>query len=275
VLDQTFGDFELIVVDDGSTDDTKTVVFDFDDSRIKYVFQENKELSAARNKGAKESSGKYICYLDDDDEYLKQHLEILNNEIRKNKSLKIIYRTGLITRSNGTEKAGILWNGRLDRIKFIWDNFIGNTTFCFPIEVFSQYQFPEEFLLFEDKHFLVRALLAYELVQINAHTVIYNYNENSRSVTAYKKERLILNQIECINDLFTKAGGEIRSHLSNAAQNDKIATTYLQAAYQALRNNDLPYAKKYFMKAFSISKRPHFIKSYLAFSFRYLLKWLA
>lgn len=75
VLDQTFTDFELIVVDDGSTDNTKEVVSSFKDSRIKYIFQENCGVSAAQNTGIRASTGEYIAILGSDDKWFPENLE--------------------------------------------------------------------------------------------------------------------------------------------------------------------------------------------------------
>jgi glycosyltransferase involved in cell wall biosynthesis len=75
VLDQTFQDFEIVVVDDGSTDNTKDVVDSFQDPRIKYIYQENRGVAAARNTGISASIGEYIAFLDSDDVLLKNALE--------------------------------------------------------------------------------------------------------------------------------------------------------------------------------------------------------
>jgi len=77
VLKQEFEDFELIVVDDGSTDETRSVVQSFDDPRVQYhVHDTNKGGSAARNTGIEESTGKYVAFLDDDDEWLPEKLRL-------------------------------------------------------------------------------------------------------------------------------------------------------------------------------------------------------
>lgn len=74
VLSQTYTDFELIIVDDGSTDNTYEVVMSFTDSRIHYYYKENEERNFARNFGIEKACGKYVCFLDSDDYYLPQHL---------------------------------------------------------------------------------------------------------------------------------------------------------------------------------------------------------
>ncbi len=76
VLNQTFKNFELIVVDDGSQDNTKEVLESIDDLRVKIIFQENRGVSAARNKGIYESSGDIIALLDSDDEWLEDKLKV-------------------------------------------------------------------------------------------------------------------------------------------------------------------------------------------------------
>lgn len=76
VLEQTYEDFELIVVDDGSTDGTEEVVRSFDDPRIRYIrHAQNRGGAAARNTGIRAARGEYIAFQDSDDEWLPEKLE--------------------------------------------------------------------------------------------------------------------------------------------------------------------------------------------------------
>ena len=75
VLNQTYPCWELLVINDGSTDDTEREIKLFNDTRIKYFFQENKGVSAARNIGLANMRGNYFCFLDADDVMPPQSLE--------------------------------------------------------------------------------------------------------------------------------------------------------------------------------------------------------
>jgi glycosyltransferase involved in cell wall biosynthesis len=75
LLNQEFRDFEIIIVDDGSTDETEVVVSSFQDIRIKYFKQPNRGVTIARNLGASKAMGTFLVFLDSDDEVLKNWLE--------------------------------------------------------------------------------------------------------------------------------------------------------------------------------------------------------
>ena len=77
IQNQEYNDWELIIVDDGSTDDTKKLVAEFQrDTRIQYIYQENKRPPAARNNGMEHTTGKIITYVDSDDMPYPKYLSV-------------------------------------------------------------------------------------------------------------------------------------------------------------------------------------------------------
>ena len=85
VLDQSFRDFEIVVADDGSNDGSRAIVDEHvrREPRLRYVFQENKGAGDARNLGAAEARGRYLTFLDSDDEVLPCWLEVLERELNR------------------------------------------------------------------------------------------------------------------------------------------------------------------------------------------------
>lgn len=75
VLNQSHKNWELLVINDGSTDDTESIILGIDEPRIRYFKQENKGVSAARNVGLANMNGEHFCFLDADDILPKNSLE--------------------------------------------------------------------------------------------------------------------------------------------------------------------------------------------------------
>lgn len=91
VLNQTYKDLEVIVVDDGSTDNTEKVVREIEDKRLRYTkFSENQGASAARNKGIQEAKGDYIMVWDSDDILYENAIEKVVAIFEKNKEFSIV-----------------------------------------------------------------------------------------------------------------------------------------------------------------------------------------
>ena len=83
VVRQTYKSLEVIVVDDGSSDNTRSIVASLTDKRVRYFYQQNAGVSAARNTGANAANGKYLLFLDSDDKFTVGYLEKLSIEITK------------------------------------------------------------------------------------------------------------------------------------------------------------------------------------------------
>ena len=112
VLNQTYKDFEVIVVDDGSKDNSAAIVAQFTDTRIHLIRQENGGVSAARNRGIEEAQGKYVAFLDADDVWLTDHLESLVNLIRQYSQCRA-WSSNYVNNINGTD-----YNIILNKIPF-------------------------------------------------------------------------------------------------------------------------------------------------------------
>lgn len=98
IVNQSFDNFELICIDDGSTDDSLKILKEYErnDSRIKIISQKNKGAGAARNIGLKSSLGEYILFIDSDDYITDEFLKKAYNNITSNDSDMVIYKIGEI-----------------------------------------------------------------------------------------------------------------------------------------------------------------------------------
>lgn len=171
VLRQSHKDFELIVIDDHSEDETINVIDSFHDVRIKYALNKSKERSAARNTGIDLAIGEYICFLDDDDYYTENYLADFYAYLSEHNFPKdIILRTGFIrVYENGKQKKSAMYDEKKHKnaVRFAAYNMCGVWTTCIPKEMLVHDKFDVRFPPYEDTHLLLRLFKKYLLVQLN------------------------------------------------------------------------------------------------------------
>lgn len=104
IQSQTYEDCEIVVVDDGSTDDTEQVVKRFGDD-IRYIYQQNQGVSTARNLAFRKSTGEYVVFLDSDDYLLPNALGNLAHALDDSPTSDIVYSNGYIVDTDGVHQA--------------------------------------------------------------------------------------------------------------------------------------------------------------------------
>lgn len=100
VFAQTYRDFEVLVIDDGSTDDTEKVVCDCD-APVRYIRQENQGVARARNRGVAESRSRYVAFLDADDFWCSKKLELQLAKLARHEDCGVCYCDFLVVGSDG------------------------------------------------------------------------------------------------------------------------------------------------------------------------------
>lgn len=202
VLNQNFTNLELIIIDDGSTDKTKEILEEFktQDQRIKYIFQQNKERSEARNNGIVNAKGDYVCFIDSDDQFHENHLLFMYESIQKNKNKKAIYISGQSVLKNGKIK-----NLPIEKIdnsspNFFFTNTIITGRVAISSQILKQFKFNTNYRISEDTDLWVRISIKYpDIIQIKDHTLIYrvhDYNSvNPNKFNAYKERKITLKEI--------------------------------------------------------------------------------
>lgn len=251
VLAQNFTDWELVIVDDGSTDETRSIVAPYlGDARIRYHFQENKELNGARNTGIDLASGTYICFLDDDDYYLDNHLGVLADFIERNDAPKGLIRTGTYyKRGEKMEELPNFTKHHASPFEFIWKNPVNLLSIAIHRQVLHNQRFAEDFLLYEDVHFLFRAILDFPFFQISDYTVVYVNHDQARTLN-YRDEAKVANYFACMNHLFEHFGERLAAHISPKMRREAVSLQYLNFANAAIQSGDFSVVRTYIWRGF-------------------------
>ena len=191
VLDQSYEDFELIVVDDASDDDTVAVVEAYDDPRVKLIEHErNRGGSAARNTGIYAATGEYIAFLDSDDAWrprkLERQIELLEQrgddwvaaycgvEMVRDSEPHLLWKlaTAYFSRLNETEGA----EGGEELVGPVLSDDLhtsAGSTLVVDADVVREIDgFDESFDRFQDSEFLIRVLQQGKLAYVNAPLVL-------------------------------------------------------------------------------------------------------
>jgi glycosyltransferase involved in cell wall biosynthesis len=192
VLNQTFKDFELLIIDDGSSDSTKQFCEKYlIDNRVKYIYQDNKGLAGARNTGIENSQGEYICFLDDDDVWKEDKLQKQLDFFEKNPDAGMVY-TNLelideVGKVIGYQKHKA--NGDIYKELF-YENIVDAPSSCMiRKEVFEKVgNFKEWMKSAEDYELWFRIAKEFKIYSTNEPLVEYRVHQNKMSTNYSKME---------------------------------------------------------------------------------------
>jgi len=209
IYEQTYSDFECIIVNDGSTDNSIEVIKKFieDKERFKLITTKNKGVSAARNEGLKYITGEYIYFIDGDDTIPSNALELLVRAAVAHQADivigKMMHKKGDTLQEISTYKK---YGVNVEGIKTLEENpeilhSIGPTAKLFARKVITDYQFPEGRKFAEEHGFVVNAYLKSDKVY-GISQLVYNYvvrdNGNASATQTFDE-----NVVEYINNLIS------------------------------------------------------------------------
>lgn len=206
VLKQTLEDWELIIVDDGSTDNTKEVVAKYNDSRIRYFFQENQERSAARNNGIDQAQGEYICFLDSDDFYLPEKLNSYYQALQATTSKNAILYDGLIfeNRKEMTKSQLPVHKGKTSIFEFLLLHPIGPLQVCIPAALLKTEQFNPNLRIGEDVELWLRLAKNCVFIPVDSfQTVALEHEDRSVNLKKYNAAKEQLKQLNLIFNIYS------------------------------------------------------------------------
>jgi glycosyltransferase involved in cell wall biosynthesis len=187
VLGQTYGDFELIVVDDGSEDDSAAVVAGFGDERIRYLkFPKNCGLSKARNAGLSHARGACIAFQDSDDEWMAEKLERQRRQLETHPEAAAVYADMLRVCADGRVlyfRSPTIAPGRLiDPQTRFWQSYmLALQPALIRRSCFEELRFDERLPIFEDLDFYLRLAQHHPLLHMPEPLVKYYETEGITS----------------------------------------------------------------------------------------------
>jgi glycosyltransferase involved in cell wall biosynthesis len=191
VLAQTLKDFELLVINDGGDDEIREIVDSFNSTKIRYYrLHKNQGPSGALNEGILRARGEYIAYLDDDDVYYPNHLEILTNYSEKNSHYAVVYSnawwcSGVRKDFKFIELSRKLLDGRpmtFTKDMLFKNNYISTLNILHKKTCIEKVGlFNEDLTVLEDWDMWMRLANEYRFYQINEITGEYRWHEDNRT----------------------------------------------------------------------------------------------
>ena len=248
VLTQEYANWELIIIDDGSSDNTKEYVTGILNNKIHYHYHENKGRSASRNKGLEKARGEYICFLDSDDELLSNYLScfqcLLNNTTQR------LFLSGVGLVDNQSAFKILPSSDRSTCIVQCLEGHFNLMPFCFHKSLLLTHRFDESIYYGEDYKFFVPIIAQNQITTSNIATS-YVHQHSHRTINKVFDnisdgyEQLKKSVLETLDNNFDSLSKYIASDKLKKIKKNKVREYILAAA------------KHNFIGATKLNKRQH------------------
>jgi glycosyltransferase involved in cell wall biosynthesis len=183
ILNQTFADFEILIVDNQSTDRTKEIVLNYEDPRIIFIQNDkNYERCYSRNVGIARSSGKYILFLDSDDLVEENHLLNWKDSLEESsfrEGFFICNKKILIENKLIVEKDYLNFNTKKELLISLFQKPILPGQVCISKKIVNEYQFNKDYLIFEDTALWLQISNDITPIFFNFNSFIYRLHESN------------------------------------------------------------------------------------------------
>lgn len=244
VLSQSYSDWELIIVDDGSTDSTNEIVREVRDSRVQYFYQENKMVAAARNHGVRVATGEYICFLDSDDEIFADYLAVFE-ELLRNESHEMIVADTIIRSADrdSIESVRLMECGN-----FLIGDMPSIQSVCTRSDVLQENPFREDLYMHEDAELWSRISPTVSIKRISRIISRVNVTGNDRlSQINFRKRRELYKTYDLIvND-------PKRPSYPQEALKRKLLPLYKNLSQDYLQRGNYNMSMKHYLETISLS----------------------
>ena len=249
LLLQTFQDFEVVIVDDASTDNTGEIIFSIKDNRISYLRNEtNQERCITRNRGIEAAKGRYICFLDSDDYHLPNHLDRIHTEIKLLKEPEAFFFVNAWDEDiNGNRSERCCPDfEKHDPYSYFLHYTVNPQRWAVHRSVFEKVKFDKDVIICEDMDTSLRILSAgFPVFQIKERTTVYvaalDSFTNSDSNKAEK-------ELYYLKKIFSKK--ELKGKLSGSERNRLISMCYFHLAVKADREKSRMKIYSYSIRSF-------------------------
>jgi glycosyltransferase involved in cell wall biosynthesis len=253
VLNQTYKNFEIIFWDNQSTDNSATIVKSYDDERIKYFYAPKfTPLGSARNLAIKKCSGEWIGFLDCDDIWDKEKLELSFVELNKNKNntkVSLIYSKSYIIdkENNITSKSSRVESGCIHNILLKDGDFIIFSSIIVKKDILSNNGKINEALNYcEDYELLLKVTKNYEAIGIDEYLTSYRMHENN--ITSTKIYENNMEVVEMLNSYIKENNISFLLKLNIFFNNSyRIGTTFIKLLLKKEFQNSFEILKHKFL----------------------------